>query len=97
MKTRIVVHIALNAKNERVGSAVEAAGRLLPFGGYVNFEEWNNRKASYWIDSVFGAVASFEKWKIYTKNYNAVRFQRVTVLGEANEFNQSKLQAMVPR
>ena len=33
MKTRIVVHIALNAKGERVGSAIEGAGRLLPFVG----------------------------------------------------------------
>ena len=82
MKTRIVVHIALNAKGERVGSAVAVAGRVLPFGGYVNFEEWNNKKTSYWIDSRFGAVASFEEWKIYAKNNGGTRFQRVTLLGE---------------
>ena len=82
MKTRIVVHIALNAKGERCGSMVEVAGRLLPFGGYVNFEEWKNKKASCWLDQGFGALSSFEEWKIYTKKYNAVRFQRVTLLGE---------------
>ena len=37
MKTRIVVHIALNAKNESVGNLVEVAGRLIPFGGIIIF------------------------------------------------------------
>ena len=82
MKTRIVVHIALNAKGERVGSAVEAAGRVIPFGGYANFEDWHNKKTSYWIDSRFGVVDSFEDWKIYAKNKGGVNFQRVTLLGE---------------
>ena len=31
MKTRIVVHVALNAKGERVLGAVESCGRILPF------------------------------------------------------------------
>ena len=34
MKTRTVVHIALNDKNERVGNLVEVAGRLIPFDGW---------------------------------------------------------------
>ena len=34
MKTRTVVHIALNAKNERVVNLVEVAGRLITVEGW---------------------------------------------------------------
>ena len=90
MKTRIVVHIALNAKGERVGSAVEAAGRLLPFGGHV-FSTWKYQSATQWIYLKFITIESVKYWKDYAKRCGAVRFQRVTLLGETNEPNKSKL------
>ncbi len=82
LKNRIVLHIGLNAKNQRVGSAVEACGRLIPFGGYVN-SEWSEKRAEYWLDNGFGAFESVAYWKEHAKNDGAVRFQRVTLIGGA--------------
>lgn len=96
MKTRIIVHIALNAKGERCGSMVEVCGRLIPFGGHV-FSTWKYQSATQWIDLKFTTLESIAFWKKYSKRNGAVRFQRVTVLGEANELNKSKLQRMVSR
>lgn len=81
MKTRVTVHIALNAKNQRVGSAVSASGVLIPFGGYIG-DEWRNRKADYWL-SGFSAMESVAYWKSHAKSCGAVRFQRVILEGDA--------------
>ena len=65
MKTRVVVHIALNAKNERVGSLVEAAGRLIPFHGWCFtrfYKEWRDREASEWINDVYSTEPTLNKW-----------------------------------
>ena len=83
MKTRIVVHIALNAKNERVGSLVEAAGRLIPFYGFRP-HLWSKRSSSEWIDMHFDALESVQFWKVHCKKSDkVVRFQRVTLIGES--------------
>ena len=84
MKTRIVVHIALNAKNERVGNLVEVAGRLIPFGGgSLGLAYWTKCKASTWIEADLDTSGSLKEWKDYCKEASkAVRFQRVTLIGE---------------
>jgi hypothetical protein len=87
MKTRTVVHIALNAKNQRVGNLVEAAGRLIPFEGWCfthRSEMWGCRAASEWIDDDYNTESTLKKWKKdAAKFYKAVRFQRVTLIGES--------------
>ena len=87
MKTRTVVHIALNAKNERVGNLVEVAGRLIPFDGWcftLLSEMWGCRTASEWICNYYYAECSLKKWKkVAAKFDKAVRFQRVTLIGES--------------
>ena len=83
MKTRTVVHIALNAKNERVGVMAQAAGKFIPFGSNLP-SSFRNRTASAWIEMGFGSFPSICYWKQYTKRAaNAVRFQRVTLIGES--------------
>ena len=87
MKTRVVVHIALNAKNERVGNLVEAAGRLIPFEGYSLAEfsiAWRDRNSSEWVRDDYHTERSLKKWKKDAAKFdNAVRFQRVTLIGES--------------
>ena len=86
MKTRIVVHIALNAKGERVGCLVCVAGRFIPFEGWCfdHFvEDWKERSSSDWMNSDYLTEQSLKEWKKYSINYdNSSRFQRVTLLGE---------------
>ena len=86
MKTRIVVHIALNAKNERVGNLVEVAGRLIPFEGYCfgnSYNRWSKRVANDWID-INCITPTLKKWKKESAEFDrAVRFQRVTLIGES--------------
>ena len=82
MKTRIVVHIALNAKGERVGKLFCCAGRFIPFSDDNSLEKDNKTLARYTGD-LFYAVPSVKHWKGYCKRVeHAVRFQRVTLLGE---------------
>ena len=82
MKTRIVVHIALNAKNERVGKLFCCAGRFIPFSDDESLEEDNKMMARYTGD-LFDTNHSVKHWKDYCKRVErAVRFQRVTLLGE---------------
>ena len=87
MKTRVVVHIALNAKNERVGCLVEAAGRLITFEGWclTRFhKEWSDREASEWINDDYSTESTLNKWKKDAAKFDkAVRFQRVTLIGES--------------
>ena len=86
MKTRTVVHIALNSKNERVGNLVEVAGRFIPFEGWCftqRSEIWACRSASEWINCDYGTVSTLKKWKKESAEFDsAVRFQRVTLIGE---------------
>lgn len=87
MKTRTVVHIALNAKNERVGNLVEVAGRLIQFDGYgiAYFSiAWRGRNSSTWIRDDYSTECSLKKWKKDAAKFDkAVRFQRVTLIGES--------------
>lgn len=87
MKTRIVVHIALNAKNERVGNLVEVVGRFIPFDGWCfthRSEMWGCRAASEWINDDYSTEFSLKKWKKDAAKFDkAVRFQRVTLIGES--------------
>ena len=83
MKTRIVVHIALNAKGERVNTLLHVGGQLIPFK-YCSLEGMTDRTAMQWIGYKFCTFATIALWKSYVKKrYRAVRFQRVTQLGEA--------------
>ena len=85
MKTRTVVHIALNAKNEQVSNLVEVAGRLIPIGGGSLLLAYLTKcKASTWIEDDWHTMGSLKKWKDYCKKASkAVRFQRVTLIGES--------------
>ena len=84
MKTRMVVHIALNAKNERVGCLICVAGKFIPFSDGSKLQKEAKRQTSFWIYGVFYVVDSVNAWKSYSKSVEkAVRFQRVTLLGEA--------------
>ena len=83
MKTRIVVHIALNAKNERVNLLVNVAGQLIPFR-YCAIDDLTDRTAMKWLDANFRTFATIALWKYdVKKRYRAVRFQRVTLIGES--------------
>ena len=86
MKTRMVVHIALNAKNERVCILVDTCGRLIPHYGdalVTDLRRWKKLRASVWIKGDLETNASLKEWKLYCKqSEKAVRFQRVTLLGE---------------
>ena len=81
MKTRIVVHIALNAKGERVGKLFCLDGRLIPLS-----DENAPSKDAKWLlrgISEFYTSPSLKHWKGYCKRAErAVRFQRLTLLGE---------------
>ena len=82
MKTRMVVHIALNAKGKRVGKLFCSAGRFLPFSDDNSLEKDNKTLARY-TGNLFYAMPSVKHWKSYCKCVEkAVRFQRVTLLGE---------------
>ena len=87
MKTRIVVHISLNANGERVLGAVESCGRIIPFevnsiNRIIQTQKAGN-KSSYWMNNRLTSFESVKYWKKRAKQiYRAVRFQRVTLLGE---------------
>lgn len=87
MKTRTVVHIALNAKNERVSIMIAICGMLIPFDGELmsqGLTYWPKRKASTWIKDDWATMESLKEWKDYCKeSNNAVRFQRITLIGES--------------
>ena len=84
MKTRMVVHIALNAKNERVGYLMCVAGRFIPFSDNSELQKEAKRQTSFWIYDGFYVVDSVNAWKSYSKSVEkAVRFQRVTLIGES--------------
>ena len=74
MKTRMVVHIALNAKNERVGYLMCVAGRFIPFSDNSELQKEAKMQTSFWIDG-FYVVDSVNAWKSYSKSVEkAVRF-----------------------
>ena len=83
----MVVHIALNAKNERVGSLVEVAGRLIAFEGWYFtkfYKKWRDREVIEWINDNYCTEPTLNKWKKEAAKFDdAVRFQRVTLIGES--------------
>ena len=82
MKTRIVVHIALNAKGERVGKLFCCNGRFVPFADDNSLEK-DSKVLSRYTGDLFYEMPSVNYWKDYCKIVEkAVRFQRVTLLGE---------------
>ena len=84
MKTRMVVHIALNAKGERVGCLICVAGKFIPFSDGSKLQKEAKRQTSFWIYGGFYVVDSVNAWKSYSKSVEkAVRFQRVTLIGES--------------
>ena len=83
MKNRMVVHIALNAKNERVGLLVEVVGIFIPFYDSVDFKKDVNKSNSFWM-STYVTIPTLSYWKRFSKEVDqAVRFQRVTLVGGA--------------
>lgn len=84
MKTRIVVHIALNAKNERVGCLVNVCGILIGFSGDHSFVGFKSQPVNHWLTIGNRSMKSLKKWKEKMKVVeNSVRFQRVTLIGES--------------
>ncbi len=86
MKTRILVHIALNAKNERVGCLVVACGQLIPltYCDKSDLNRFKSRADSMWLALDWSVESSLEEWKKSQREYElAVRFQRVILEGEA--------------
>lgn len=85
MKTRTVVHIALNAKNERVRVLACICGRLASFSGsfFGDLKNTTSRPCAYWFDANLIASKSLSQWKRESKIRGAVRFQRVTLIGES--------------
>lgn len=84
IKQRTMVHIALNAKDERVGYLICAGGRLIPFSCDIKFNKYRNNSLSFWM-SGFIAMPSVSRWKNYCKVVErAVRFQRVMLIGGAS-------------
>lgn len=83
IKHRTLVHIALNAKGERVGILVVACGRLIPFAttGIPLVKHFSECGSKYWFG--FAAEPSLSRWK-RTKHKldKAVRFQRVMLVGD---------------
>lgn len=83
MKTRIVVHIALNAKNERVNMLVGVSGQLIPFR-HCTTDDLTDKTAMQWVGDGFCTFETIANWKSdVKKRYRAVRFQRVTLIGES--------------
>ena len=83
MKTRIVVHIALDKSGFRVGKLFCVAGRFVPFGDFDNLSSDKDRPTHYFT-SGFYTMPSVQYWKGYCKRVDkAVRFQRVTLIGES--------------
>ena len=83
MKTRIVVHIALNAKNERVGFLGLFGGRMVPFSN-VNFDDLKSHNSNELSLINFGVASGISCWKSRMKRTrSAVRFQRATLIGES--------------
>lgn len=84
MKNRIVVHIALNAENKRVGALVEVAGRMIHFFGDLDLNNSISKPTSIWMNAHYGTVPTVSYWKSFSKKADrAVRFQRVTLVGGA--------------
>ena len=84
MKTRIVVHIALNAKCERVGCLMCVVGKFIPFSDGSKLQKEARRPSLFWLYGGFYIVESVKAWKSYCKSVEkAVRFQRVTLIGES--------------
>ncbi len=84
MKTRLLVHIALNARNERVNVLVSSGGLLAAFqwDADESVRSLNNKRHDYWRN--FAHDDSIHDWKARVKrSYGAVRFQRVFLEGEA--------------
>lgn len=83
MKTRTVVHIAFNRSNKRVNMLICAGGQLIPFT-YGDLDEFSRITASEWLNDAFCTFVSLAHWKDDVKNrYKAVRFHRVTLIGES--------------
>jgi len=87
MKQRLVVHIALNAKGEKVGLLINVSGMFIP----ISAKTWDelvkrmaSQRATEWLNK-FMVGESVSYWKSKRKErQNAVRFQRVTLLAESN-------------
>lgn len=85
IKHRTLVHIALNAKGERVGALVYACGRFIPMSCPKSLFgcRWRNRSSLKWTWVEWMAWPSVADWKEDMRiNQRAVRFQRVMLVGD---------------
>lgn len=83
IKHRAVVHIALNAKGERIRVLVSVGGALVSFTGdaaSMIFKSIKKESAMFWLED-FLRAGSLSEWKSKSKQLGAVRFQRVMVVG----------------
>ena len=77
------MHIALNAKGERVNLLVNAAGQLIPVL-YPDIYWLTDITAMELLGHNFYSFVTVANWKSDVKTrYRAVRFQRVTLIGES--------------
>ena len=87
MQTRIIIHRAYG-KDGHTNSAVEVAGRLLPFRDKFARSDalWFTKSAHNWIACKFGTVENLRRWKQFSRqHYRAHRFERVTMLGDTHD------------
>ena len=66
---------------------VEVAGRFIPFEGWCftqRSDAWSCRSAMEWIDGYYNTESTLKKWKKHASEFDgAVRFQRITLIGES--------------
>lgn len=81
IKHRTLVHIALNAKGERVRVLMCAAGRAISFPGEHDLNYERNAAPKSWFRG-YSAEQSVKSWKCdCMRLFDACRFQRVMLVG----------------
>lgn len=81
MQKRLVCHVAFNANNEQVGVLVSVTGRLISMSR-MDVDDFRFTDTNDW-DGGYITTPSVKVWKCRVKKYaRAVRFQRVTLLGD---------------
>lgn len=82
IKHRTLVHIALNAKGQRVGHLLCVAGKYIPLSSGTKLSKYRNDPPSYWLGQYYGTAKSVQDWK---QNWLCGRgvscFQRVMLVG----------------
>jgi len=82
IKHRTVIHIALNAKGERVAMLVCVAGKYIPLSSSFKLSNYRNDPPSFWLNQPYGTAKSVQDWKRNWLFGRAARFQRVMLVGD---------------